>query len=247
VARTKVFVSYSHEDGLWLNKVAQHIAVLERRGLVELWSDVRIEAGADWAGEIEIALSSARIAVLLVSPAFLASEFIWAQEMPRIAAHAALGMDALPLIVRPCAWRLEEFLAQLNARPTDGRPLSLGSEGQVDADLSAFAYELAAKVGRSPAAISFPEVASVRGVAPFKEGPVDLTGDWEGFYNSTLALRLIVRESNGASFRGRIEYPSNATMTNVEGVIHQSWSFDDEIWAQINNATSEGYRIAVSF
>src|ERR1700737_5550226 len=125
-ARTKIFVSYSHEDRVWLSRLAQHIAVLERRGLVELWSDARIEAGADWEREIEIALSHAKVAVLLVSPAFLASEFVWAQEMPRIIAHAALGMDTLPLIVRPCAWRLEDFLARLMARPTDGPPLAPG-------------------------------------------------------------------------------------------------------------------------
>jgi hypothetical protein len=34
-------------------------------------------------------------------------------------------------------------------RPTGGRPLSRGRESQVDSDLSAFAYELAAKVGTS--------------------------------------------------------------------------------------------------
>jgi TIR domain-containing protein len=104
--------------------------VLARRGLVDVWSDARIRAGADWQKAIDTALSSAKVAVLRVSPAFLASEFIWEREMPRIVAHLAQGMEALPLIVRPCAWTLEDDLVQLQAWPTDGR----------------------AKVGKSPAA-----------------------------------------------------------------------------------------------
>lgn len=86
--RTKIFVSYSRDDGEWLGRLALHIAVLERSGLIDVWSDARIEAGADWERAIELALSSAKIAVLLVSPAFLASPFIWQREMPRIVAHA---------------------------------------------------------------------------------------------------------------------------------------------------------------
>src|SRR5690348_15767980 len=102
--RTQVFVSYSHDDRDWLNRLVQHVAVLERRGLIDVWSDGRIAAGADWEAAIEAALSSAKVAVLLVSPAFLASEFIWKREMPRVFAHLKDGMDALPLIARPCAW-----------------------------------------------------------------------------------------------------------------------------------------------
>lgn len=158
--RTKVFVSYSHDDREWLSKFSLHVAILERRGLVELWSDEGIAAGADWEREIEIALGAAKVAVLMVSPAFLASEYIWKHEMPRIVAHSRQGMVALPLILRPCAWRLEEDLARLQARPTDGRPLSLGSESEIDLNLSELAYELAARVGKSPTAIAPPDVAA---------------------------------------------------------------------------------------
>lgn len=86
--RTKVFVSYSHDDREWLSKFSLHVAILERRGLVELWSDEGIAAGADWEREIEIALGAAKVAVLMVSPAFLASEYIGKHEMPRIVAHS---------------------------------------------------------------------------------------------------------------------------------------------------------------
>src|SRR5215813_2537953 len=244
MARTKVFVSYSHKDAEWRSRLEEHIAVLERRGLVELWSDDRIGVGAEWKREIDKALSDAKVAVLLVSSAFLKSDFIWSEEMPRIEAHAAQGMDVLPLIVRPCPWRLEEFLARLQARPTGGRPLSEGSASQIDADLSAFAYELAAKVGRSPAVAPPPEPPPKKGTN--KKG-TDLIGTWTGVYNPTVAMKLIILEMEANAFRGSMEYPGDRTITRVEGTIHEHWSRDDEIWAQISDATSAPHPFAVIF
>src|SRR5262245_59768017 len=233
VSRTHVFVSYSHDDREWLNRFSMHIAVLERRGLVDVWSDARIAAGADWEQAIETALSSARVAVLLVSPPFLASPFIWKHEMPRIVAHAAQGMDALPLIIRPCAWRLEEELARLQARPTYGRPLSLGSDSQIDQDLTSFAYELAAKVGKSPAVIATDDGRSSQAAGANLARGAIIDGEWVGHYNRTRRFRLLIRGVSGEAFRGVIEYMAEGTVTTVQGTLHQKWSKDDPIWAQV--------------
>jgi hypothetical protein len=157
MSRTKVFVSYSHRDREWLERLLVHLAVLERRGLIHVWSDTRIAVGADWQKEIETALSQSQVAVLLVSPVFLASDYIWKEEMPRIMAHREQGMEVLPLIVRPCAWRLEEHLSQLQARPTEGRPLSMESDAQIDLDLATLVYELAARVEKLPGTLAAQE------------------------------------------------------------------------------------------
>jgi hypothetical protein len=248
VVRTKVFVSYSRDDAAWLSKVKQHLAVLERSDLLELWDDTRIAAGGNWEEEIETALSAAKVTVLLISPAFLASEFIWKREMPRIETHAAQGMTTLPLIIKPCAWRLEGFLARLMARPAEGQALSLASESQVDFDLSAFAYELAAMIGRSPAAPPRLARASTdRASAPAAEGHRDLTGAWAGLYNETRALHLLIREVNANFFQASMEYPREGTTTHVEGTIHQGWSRNDPIWSQIDTGTVDNDRVAVSF
>lgn len=239
MSRTRVFVSYSHTDRGWLDRFSLHAAVLERRGLIDLWSDTRIDAGTPWEKEIEGALTSAKVAVLLVSPAFLASRFIWQNEMPRIVAHSKQGMNVLPLVTRPCAWKLEEDLARLQARPANGRPLSLGSESQVDLDLSGLIYELAAQIGKSPAAFG-PSDADAITVA------ADLPGEWTGHYNGTRPIRLLVHEVNNFDFRGRIEYPGEGTATNMEGTIYEQWSSNDRFWAQIGGAT-EGRKRALSF
>src|ERR1700733_11862884 len=184
MSRTKIFVSYSHDDTIWKDRFLQQIAVLERLGLVDIWSDSKIKAGAAWEEEIEAALTAAKVAVLLISPAFLASQFIWDKEMPRIIAHSAQGMEVLPLIVRPCAWRLLNELARLQACPKGGRALSIGNEGQINSDLSDFAYELAKQIGKSPtdAPAANGSTLEASRSTTVSDSPI---GVWFGHYNRT--------------------------------------------------------------
>jgi TIR domain len=68
--------------------------------------DGQITPGQEWLTQIEAALNSARVAVLLVSPNFLASQFILNVELPTILNHAKTG-GVVPFwcLVRDCMWQ----------------------------------------------------------------------------------------------------------------------------------------------
>jgi hypothetical protein len=72
--RTKVFISYSHVDQEWLERLKLHLKPLVREGL-DCWDDTHIQPGDDWQQEIRTALDTAQVAVLLISASTTAGTF----------------------------------------------------------------------------------------------------------------------------------------------------------------------------
>ncbi len=87
----RLFVSYCHEDEKWLRRLLVHLAPLLRHEPIEVWCDTHLAAGDDWRGEIDRAIRQASIALLLVSPDFLASDFIARNELPPLLVRAQAG------------------------------------------------------------------------------------------------------------------------------------------------------------
>lgn len=122
--RNKAFISYSHKDREYLEELHEHLAYFEKQGLIAAWDDRRLAPGVPWEAEIKQALNSARVAILLVSPSFLASDFITSKELPPLVTAARQeGTLLLSVIVRYCLFK-QSVLAQFQAINDPSEPLS---------------------------------------------------------------------------------------------------------------------------
>jgi hypothetical protein len=151
MSKPSVFISYSHKDEEWKDKLVTHLGVLQEQGLLEIWEDRQIAGGDDWFPEIEKAIESAHIAILMISADFLNSDFILGKEVPDLLKRREKdNLRIMPLIVKPCAWNTVDWLKPIQARPKNGRPLSGGNDFQIDTDLTAFAKEIHNLLNRVP-------------------------------------------------------------------------------------------------
>lgn len=117
-----IFISYSHLDEEWKNRLHKQLAVLKVR--LAVWNDRNIKGGEDWESQIRTAMDQANLAVLLVTADFLGSEFITKVEVPRLLErHRAGELLLYPIIVSFCPWKTVDWLRALNCRPKDGLPL----------------------------------------------------------------------------------------------------------------------------
>lgn len=122
---TTLFFSYSHKDEDLRNELETHLSLLKRQGIISTWHDRRISAGSEINSVISAELESAQIILLLVSAAFLASDYCYEIEMNRaLQKHAEKSAVVIPVILHPCDWHSSLF-GGLRATPTDGKPISM--------------------------------------------------------------------------------------------------------------------------
>jgi hypothetical protein len=120
-ARSHVFICYSHADSLWLKRLRVHLKPIERDGTIDLWDDSKIRAGAVWRDDIAKAIDLAKVALLLVSADFLASDFIAENELPPLLDAAVKdGLVVIPIILSPSRFAHIQTLKQFQtANPPD--------------------------------------------------------------------------------------------------------------------------------
>lgn len=148
-AAPMVFISYSHKDEEWKDRLVSHLGVSQRQGLLFAWEDHLIGGGEDWFGQIQAAMNAARVAILLVSANSLTSDFILNEEVKRLLQRRDKeGLRIFPVIIKPCDWEAISWLRGMNLRPRDGRAISGGSEYHIDTDFKEIAKEIRQLLGR---------------------------------------------------------------------------------------------------
>ncbi len=124
MSESTIFISYSHKDEAWKNRLIPHLKILEDRR-VTVWDDRKIDLGDDWYPEITEAIEKASVAVCLISAEYLTSDFIKKEEIPYLLERRGRdGMALFPILVRPCLWEAIEWLRKIQMLPRDGKALS---------------------------------------------------------------------------------------------------------------------------
>ncbi len=128
-----IFISYSHLDIRWLDPKYQYnlipwIEEALHRDNVIMWFDRNeqdgLHGGQSFREEIERAIDQSQIAILLISEAFLCSDFIQDIELPRILSQVEHHETRLiPILIEPCDWKRFDYLASRQLLPGEPTPL----------------------------------------------------------------------------------------------------------------------------
>jgi len=112
-----VFISYAHADNesrnpkeRWLDRFIEFLKPLVRQEDFTLCSDQDIKIGLDWHKQIQAHLSGAKVVVLFISPAFLASDYIANSELTVILKNAAdHGVLIFPILISPSLYKRSKY------------------------------------------------------------------------------------------------------------------------------------------
>jgi hypothetical protein len=119
----KLFFSYASKDKKILEALHEHLMTLVQGKLFELWHDREISAGHEFDPVIREKLEQSDIVLLLLSPAFFGSKYIWEAEIPlAVELERKRKVRLIPVIARPCEWEATD-LGKLIALPSERKPI----------------------------------------------------------------------------------------------------------------------------
>ncbi len=96
-----------------------------RQGWLETWTDQALQPGASWEDSLREALKVADLILLLISPDFMASDYI--QEVEPAAAlerHKSGAARVVPIVLRKTDLK-GTVVDSLQALPSDRKPVNL--------------------------------------------------------------------------------------------------------------------------
>ena len=124
----KIFISYSKSDKDSLDVLRKHLTPMIDSGKATVWYDGDLAPGSQWDTELKRNLSASDIVLFLVSKDFLATKYIWTEEVTPTIERSKQGLvTAIPVILGPCDWA-STILKDLNALPAKGKEISKFSD-----------------------------------------------------------------------------------------------------------------------
>ena len=103
----KGFLSYAHHNAAECATFRAHLTALRRGFSIDVWTDHEINAGTVWEDRIADAIAAANIFFLLISPAFIDSDYVYTKEIPAIKDRRRTDNAlVLPIVLARCDWKL---------------------------------------------------------------------------------------------------------------------------------------------
>lgn len=121
----KVFISYSHKDEKYKDRLITHLSPLKELKLVKEWHDRMLVPGSVLHDEIDKNLSNSDIILLLISADYVSSYSCYKDEFPKAFNQWENGTALIvPIIVRETALWTNLLFGKFTALPLDAIPIS---------------------------------------------------------------------------------------------------------------------------
>ncbi len=156
--RKTIYAIYAREDNDVLLHLLHHLKPLEEEFKVTIWHDDPIDTGKPWKPHSIERLQHADVFLLLVSDAFMHSEFVKQLEFKRVIdSYKEARAIVIPIIVDRCPWDIDfksddyDFnFKELQVLPEEGKPISEWSSferayGDIAAHIKAVVETIAEK------------------------------------------------------------------------------------------------------
>ncbi len=106
----KLFISYSSKNSEFIKRFVTHLEVLRSSGTIEPWYDRMIESGTKWDDSIHVEMRKSDVIIFLLSPDFLATEYIMKTEIPMAIDQMKNDLSKFFFIeLQPCGWKRTEI------------------------------------------------------------------------------------------------------------------------------------------
>lgn len=120
----KLFISYSHADGIYIETFIRFMQPFCDNGKVDIWYDRNITAGDDFWARIDEHLAERDIVCLFISSYYLASDACKEEMKRAFEMKLHHGIAIIPIILSPSMWQENDKIKKCLALPTDGKPIS---------------------------------------------------------------------------------------------------------------------------
>lgn len=122
--KLKFFISYSHADMRYKNKLLVNLKSLELTHNIDVWHDGKITVGDTIDSNVLINLEESDIVLLLISPNFLASYYCITVELEKALERHKEGKSiVIPVILSDCIIDQSTPFYGLMRVPEDGKPI----------------------------------------------------------------------------------------------------------------------------